>query len=93
MEKYVTMIISFFSLGLALLSLVLTRIDKAKKDGKDDNLAVIVYQIKDLKEDIGKLSDKLDRYEKEEDDKINKAIVLHERLYHGRGANNDKDNK
>ena len=88
-----TILIAICSLGLSALSLILTRIDKAKKDGKDENLAVIVYQIKDLKEDIGKLSDKLDKYEKEEDDKINKAIELHERLYHERGANNDKDNK
>lgn len=82
---------SFISIGamvLALLTFVFTRIDKAKKDAKEDNLAVIVYQIKELKEDIQKLSDKFDAYEKEEDDKIDKAIQLHEKLYHRKEIDN-----
>ena len=73
---------SLVAIGISILTLTLTRIDKARKDAKEDNLAVIVYQIKELKEDIQKLSDKFDTYEKEEDDKIDKAIQLHEKIYH-----------
>lgn len=80
---------SLVAVGISILTLTLTRIDKAKKDAKDDNLAVIVYQIKELKEDIQKLSDKFDAYEKEEDDKIDKAIQLHEKLYHRKEIGND----
>lgn len=79
---------SLVAIGISILTLTLTRIDKAKKDAKEDNLAVIVYQIKELKEDIQKLSDKIDTYEKEEDDKIDKAIQLHEKLYHRKEIGN-----
>ena len=79
---------SLAAIVLSILTLTLTRIDKARKDAKEDNLAVIVYQIKELKEDIQKLSDKFDSYEKEEDDKIDKAIQLHEKLYHRKEIGN-----
>lgn len=79
---------SLAAIVLSILTLTLTRIDKARKDAKEDNLAVIVYQIKELKEDIQKLSDKFDAYEKEEDDKIDKAIQLHEKLYHRKEIDN-----
>lgn len=79
---------SFVAIGISILTLTLTRIDKARKDAKEDNFAVIVYQIKELKEDIQKLSDKFDAYEKEEDDKIDKAIQLHEKLYHRKEISN-----
>lgn len=80
---------SLVAIGISILTLTLTRIDKARKDAKEDNLAVIVYQIKELKDDIQKLSDKFDTYEKEEDDKIDKAIQLHEKLYHRKEIGND----
>ena len=80
---------SLVAIGISILTLTLTRIDKARKDAKEDNLAVIVYQIKELKDDIQKLSDKFDTYEKEEEDKIDKAIQLHEKIYHKRSKKND----
>ena len=72
----------FLPLGISILTLVLTRIDKAKKDAKEDSLILINYQLKELKEDISKLSSKFDLFEKEEEDKIDKAIELHIKLYH-----------
>jgi len=81
--------VSIIAVGVSVLTLVLTRIDKAKKDAKEDSLVLISYQIKELKDDIQKLSDKFDKYENEEDDKINKAIELHEKLYHRRSKKND----
>jgi len=67
---------------LSLISLMINRKDKAIDDAKENNLAVIQYQLKELKEDIGKLSDKFDTYTEELDDKIDKAIKLHEKIYH-----------
>lgn len=75
-------IISICAVGISLLTLVLNRRDKVVEETKENNLAVINYQLKELKEDIGKLSSKLDKYDDEMDERIDKAIKLHERLYH-----------
>lgn len=87
--KDISIYISVGGFIIALLSLVLTRIDKAKKEGRENNLAVIIYQIGEIKDDIKSLSDKFDRYEEEESKKISKAIEIHERIYHGRGQANE----
>lgn len=82
-------LVSIGAVVLSLLTLVLTRIDKAKKDSKENNLELLNYKVDELKEDMSELLSRFDKYETEIDDKIEKAINLHIKIYHKRGIKND----
>ena len=82
-------LVSIGAVVLSLLTLVLTRIDKAKKDSKENNLELLNYKVDELKEDMSELLSRFDKYETEIDDKIEKAINLHIKIYHKRGVKND----
>ena len=75
-------VISLIAVLISLFALILQRIDKAKKEAKEDSLTLINYQLKELKDDIKNLSIKFDKFESEEENKIDKAIELHIKLYH-----------
>ena len=47
------------------------------------------YKVDELKKDMSELLSKFDKYETEIDDRIEKAIELHVKLYHKRGGKND----
>lgn len=81
MELY----ISIGALLIAILTFLFGRRDKIVQETKEGNLAVINYQLKELSEDIKTLSDKFDKYVDETDDRIDKAIKLHEKIYHKGG--------
>ena len=80
---------TIIAIGISLLTLVLTRLDKAKKDGKEDNLALINYQITEIKEDVKDILLKLDNYDSEIDKRIEQALDLHLKLFHKRSRKND----
>lgn len=80
---------TIIALGISLLTLVLTRLDKAKKEGQDDNLSLINYQITEIKDDVKDILIKLDSYDSEIDKRIEKALELHIKLYHKRSKKND----
>lgn len=82
-------IVPYTALIVSVLTLVFNRIDKARKDGKEDNMAVISYQVKEIKEDVKDILIKLDKQESEIDEKINKRIEMHELMYHKRSKRND----
>ena len=82
-------IIALGAAVISLLTLVFTRIDKAKKDSKENNLELLNYKVDELKKDVSELLSKFDKYETEIDDRIEKAIELHVKLYHKRGVKND----
>lgn len=82
-------IIALCAVVISLLTLVFTRIDKAKKDAKEDNLELLNYKVDELKKDMAELLSKFDKYESEIDEKIDKKIELHIKLYHKRGGKND----
>lgn len=75
-------VISLIAVLISLFALILQRIDKAKKEAKEDSLTLINYQLKELKDDIKALTTKFDKFESEEENKIDKAIELHIKLYH-----------
>jgi arginyl-tRNA synthetase len=75
-------VISLIAVLISLFALILQRIDKAKKEAKEDSLTLINYQLKELKDDIKALTVKFDKFESEEENKIDKAIELHIKLYH-----------
>lgn len=82
MELTIALAISILSSVLSVSNFVLARKDKAVKDTKENHQELIEYQLKELKEDVKKILDILDNYEKDIDDHVNKAIKLHERIYH-----------
>jgi peptidoglycan hydrolase CwlO-like protein len=78
----ITIAISIISVVIAVSSFVLNRKDKAIKDAKENNLALINYRLDKLDENVQKILDKLEDYDSEIDDKIQKAMKLHIEIYH-----------
>jgi len=80
-----TIIISIVSITIAIATFVLNRKDKAVKDAKETNLELINYRLNELDKNVQKILDKLENYESEVDDKIQKAIKQHIEIYHSKG--------
>lgn len=78
----IALAISILSAVMTVVNFVVNRKDKAVKDTKENHQELIEYQLKELKEDVKKILDILDSYEKDIDDHVNKAIKMHERIYH-----------
>ncbi len=79
----------YLSIAMTIICCVVTVInffgnkkDKAVKDSKENHQELIEYQLKELKDDVKEILSKLDKYENDIDDKVNKAIDLHIKLYH-----------
>ena len=81
----ITIIISIVSITIAIATFVLNRKDKAVKDAKETNLELINYRLNELDKNVQKILDKLENYESEVDDKIQKAIKQHIEIYHSKG--------
>lgn len=81
----VALALSILSTVITVSNFVLSRKDKAVKDAKESNQQLIEYQLNELKQDVKSIIAKLDKYDKEFDDRIDKAIELHVELYHKRG--------
>lgn len=77
--------ISILSAVMTVVNFVVNRKDKAVKDTKENHQELIEYQLKELKEDVKKILDILDNYDKDIDDRVQKGIALHEKLYHSKG--------
>lgn len=78
----ISLVISVVSVVIAVSNFVLSRKDKAIKDVKENHQELIEYQLKELKEDVKSILAKLDKYETDVDEKIDKAIDMHIKLYH-----------
>lgn len=78
----ITIAISIISVVIAISSFVLGRKDKAVKDAKENNLELINYRLDKLDENVQKILDKLDTFDSEVEDKIQKAIEHHIKEYH-----------
>ena len=79
-----TVIISIISVIIAVSSFVLARKDKAVKEAKETNMELINYRLNELDKNVQKILDKLDTYESEVDEKIEKAMAHHIREYHAK---------
>ena len=82
MELTIAVIISIISVVITVSNFVLNRRDKAVKDTKENNQELIKYQLSELKEDVKSILAKLDRYDKDVDEKIMKSMDLHLQIYH-----------
>lgn len=87
-----TLIFSLISCIIAIIGSILgvvtyfsNKKDKAVKDTKENNYELIKYQISEIKEDVKTILGKFDNYEKDIDEKIDKAINLHIKMYHRGG--------
>ena len=78
----ITIIISIVSITIAIATFVLNRKDKAVKEAKETNLELINYRLNELDKNVQKILDKLDVFDSEVDDKIQKAIKQHIEFYH-----------
>ena len=78
----VAIVISILSAVMTVVNFVVNRKDKAIKDTKENHQELIEYQLKELKEDVKKILEILDNYDKDIDERVNKAIALHEKLFH-----------
>jgi peptidoglycan hydrolase CwlO-like protein len=85
MELTIALILSILGSVISISNFVLSRKDKAIKDTKENHQELIEYQLKELKDDVKAILNKLEKYDKEFDDRIDKAIELHVELYHKRG--------
>ena len=90
MELTVALALSILSSVIAVSSFVLNRKDKAIKDkGEQDeessNQKLIDYRLTKVEEKLDKILDFLNSYDKEIEEKVDKAIQLHIELYHKGG--------
>lgn len=85
MELTIALALSILSSVISVSNFVLGRKDKAVKDTKENHQELIEYQLKELKEDVKTILNKLDKYEKDIDDRIDRSMDLHIKMYHGGG--------
>ena len=91
MELTVALALSILSSVIAVSSFVLNRKDKAVKDVKDEGKEKVVdvadkklieYRLEQVEKKLDKILDILDSYDKEIDDRVNKALSEHIKIYH-----------
>lgn len=91
MELTVALALSILSSVIAVSSFVLSRKDKAVKDVKDEDKEKVVdvadkklieYRLEQVEKKLDKILDILDSYDKEIDDRVNKALSEHIKIYH-----------
>lgn len=87
MELTIAMAISILGAVVSVSSFVLSRKDKSNDNVKEEvkefsKHDLIEYRLKKIEQNIEKILNKLDFYDKEIDEKVNKAIKNHEKMYH-----------
>ena len=85
----IPLILSILGTIIAVVSLVLNRKDKSNKDIKEeqkqfDKNNLIEYRLTKIEQNIEKILNKIDAYEKEIDDRIKIAIDNHIAIYHNK---------
>ena len=89
MEITLAIIISIISTVISVTNFTLGRKDKSNKDIKEeqkqfDKNNLIEYRLTKIEQNIEKILNKLDVYEKEIDDRIKIAIDNHIAIYHNK---------
>lgn len=87
MELTIALTISILSVVITVANFVLNRKDKAVKDTKEQdqestNQKLIDYRLEQVEKKLDRVLDILDSYDKEIDERVDKAMELHIRLYH-----------
>lgn len=82
MEVTIALALSILGSVISVSSFVLTRRDKAVQNAKETNLELINYRLNELDKNVQKILDKLDNYDSEVDERIEKAMKFHINEYH-----------
>lgn len=87
MELTIALALSILSSVIAVSNFVLSRKDKAVKDTQDNakehtNQELIDYRLTQVEKKLDKILDILDSYDKEIDERVNKAMEEHLKIYH-----------
>ena len=82
MELTIALAITILNCVLGVVTFFLNRKKEAIQNTKENHQELIEYQLKELKDDVKAILSKLDRYDKDIDDRIDKAIELHVKVYH-----------
>lgn len=91
--QYITLGISIISIIFVILTFFFNRNNDTKKDIKEEKVeekdtsykwGVVNEKLNNLERNVTKILEKLDSYDKELDEKIEKAIEKHERIYHNK---------
>ncbi len=77
--------LSIVSILVVVVNFILSILDRGKKSQKENHQELIEYQLEELKADVKSILNKLEKYDKEFDNKIEKAIELHVQIYHNKG--------
>ena len=84
MELTIALALSILGSVLSVSTFVLNRKDKAVQETKENHQELIEYQLKELKEDVRTILNKIDKYDKDIDERIDKAMNLHIKMYHAK---------
>ena len=87
MELTLALTISILSVVITVANFVLNRKDKAVKDTKEQdqessNQKLIDYRLEQVEKKLDKVLDILDSYDKEIDERVDKAMLQHIKIYH-----------
>lgn len=84
MELSIALVISILSITFTIVSFALNRKDKSTKDSGEEayKQGVIETKLDNLTKQVDKILAILDNYDKEIDEKVNKAIEEHIKIYH-----------
>jgi hypothetical protein len=85
MELTIALALSILSAVISVSSFALSRKDKAVKDSEDKNYGLLNYKIDSVDKKVDKIIDKMEKYEYEFDDKLEKAMNTHVEMYHKGG--------
>ncbi len=90
MELTIALALSILGSVISVSTFVLNRRDKAVQNSKENHQELIEYQLKELKDDVKSILNKLDKYDKDVKEQIDQAINLHIELYHKRSPKKEK---
>lgn len=82
MEITIALALSILGSIISVSTFVLNRKDKAIQNTKENHQELIEYQLRELKDDVRQILTKLDKYDKDMDERIKNAIDLHIQMYH-----------
>ena len=83
----ITLVISIIGVIISVSAFIMTRKDKSNSDVKEEQKEfskhdLMNYRLEKIEQNIEKILNKLDFYDKEIEEKVNKAIAVHVANYH-----------
>lgn len=83
----ITLVISIIGVVISVSAFIMSRKDKSNSDVKEEQKEfskhdLINYRLEKIEQNIEKILKKLDFYDKEIDEKVNKAMENHIAIYH-----------